>query len=57
MRHGLTWWQVDLTYGTVKALEKLRLASDLLLPDAKVMAAKTVPQAEAEPEPADVPTP
>ncbi|XP_074275913.1 palmitoyl-monogalactosyldiacylglycerol delta-7 desaturase, chloroplastic-like [Silene latifolia] len=31
-RHGLEWWQVDLTWHTIKLLEGLGLASDVKLP-------------------------
>jgi len=33
-RHGLEWWQLDLTWWLLKALEKLRLVSDLKVPKA-----------------------
>ncbi|XP_074278927.1 palmitoyl-monogalactosyldiacylglycerol delta-7 desaturase, chloroplastic-like [Silene latifolia] len=31
-RHGLEWWQVDLTYYTIKLLEAIGLAKDVKLP-------------------------
>ncbi len=33
-RHGLEWWQLDITWWVLRALEKLRLVSDLKLPKA-----------------------
>jgi stearoyl-CoA desaturase (delta-9 desaturase) len=34
-RHGLEWWQLDITYWLLRALEKLGLVSDLKLPKNK----------------------
>jgi sn-1 stearoyl-lipid 9-desaturase len=31
-RHGLKWWEIDLTWATIWILEKLGLASDVKLP-------------------------
>ncbi|MDA1074653.1 MAG: fatty acid desaturase [Proteobacteria bacterium] len=31
-RHGLVWWQLDITYWMLRGLEKLGLVSDLKLP-------------------------
>ncbi|CAN0878332.1 Palmitoyl-monogalactosyldiacylglycerol delta-7 desaturase, chloroplastic [Linum grandiflorum] len=31
-RHGLKWWQIDMTWYTVRILQALRLASDVKLP-------------------------
>ncbi len=31
-RHGLRWWEMDLTYLTIKAMSWLRLARDIQLP-------------------------
>lgn len=34
-RHGMEWWQIDMTWLTVCALEKLGLASNIKLPSEK----------------------
>jgi stearoyl-CoA desaturase (delta-9 desaturase) len=48
-RHGLLWWQVDMTYMTLRALERVRLVSSLILPDAQAIEARAiVPAAEHE---------
>ncbi len=39
-RHGLEWWQLDLTWLTIKAMEKVGLAWDIKLPKAERLAAK-----------------
>ena len=31
-RHGLEWWQIDLTWYVIKFLEALGLATDVKLP-------------------------
>lgn len=36
-RHGLLWWQLDATYLTIRALERLKLVSGLIIPDAEAM--------------------
>lgn len=36
-RHGLEWWQVDITWGVICLLEKLGLASNVRLPSKKQM--------------------
>jgi stearoyl-CoA desaturase (Delta-9 desaturase) len=40
-RHGLKWWQVDVTWWFLKALEKLGLVSGLKLPKTPVRAAQS----------------
>ncbi|GAA0142703.1 hypothetical protein Leryth_001225 [Lithospermum erythrorhizon] len=32
-RHGLEWWQIDMTWYTIKFLEKIGLATDVKLPE------------------------
>lgn len=39
-RHGLEWWQLDLTWLTIKAMEKVGLAWDINLPKPERLAAK-----------------
>jgi stearoyl-CoA desaturase (delta-9 desaturase) len=39
-RHGLQWWEVDLTWMTIKALSFLGLAKDIKLPPETAMANK-----------------
>lgn len=39
-RHGLRWWQVDVTWGIIWALEKLGLAWDVRLPTENQLANK-----------------
>ena len=39
-RHGLRWWQVDLTYLAIRALSALKLAWKVHLPNPETMAAK-----------------
>ena len=34
-RHGMEWWQIDMTWLTVCALEKLGLADNIKLPSEK----------------------
>jgi stearoyl-CoA desaturase (delta-9 desaturase) len=46
-RHGLMWWQFDVTWLTIRALERLRLAWRVRLPDPERMATKLA----ARPEP------
>jgi stearoyl-CoA desaturase (delta-9 desaturase) len=38
-RHGLRWWQLDLTWMLLKILERLRLVSNLKIPKAGATAA------------------
>jgi stearoyl-CoA desaturase (delta-9 desaturase) len=33
--HGLAWWEMDLTYWTIRGLAALRLASKIQLPSAR----------------------
>jgi stearoyl-CoA desaturase (delta-9 desaturase) len=52
-RHGLWPHQIDMTYMTIRALERVGLASAVIVPDAEAIAAKaaaTVAAVEAEPE-------
>ena len=47
--HGLKWWELDLTYVTIKALSYVGLISDIRLPrgnPAKLMFPPEVPRAE-----------
>jgi stearoyl-CoA desaturase (delta-9 desaturase) len=39
-RHGLKWWQLDLSYIVIVAMKKLGLARDLRVPSAERQAAK-----------------
>lgn len=39
-RHGLLWWQFDLTYIIIRALAVFGLASDIRLPSAEQMSAR-----------------
>jgi stearoyl-CoA desaturase (Delta-9 desaturase) len=41
-RHGLEWWQVDLSYQLIRILALLGLASDIKLPSAERVAAKRI---------------
>ena len=36
-RHGLQWWELDITWMTIKLLEILRLAKDLKLPPKQLL--------------------
>jgi fatty-acid desaturase len=38
-RHGLKWWQIDMTWYGILALEKMGLASKLRYPDPRKMEA------------------
>jgi fatty-acid desaturase len=40
-RHGLQWWEVDLTWMTIKLLSFLGLAKDIKLPPEPALAGKT----------------
>ncbi len=46
VRHGLRWYELDVTWLTVKLLAALRLASDLKLPTAQMMRRLRVDAAE-----------
>ncbi len=39
-RHGLKWWQIDLTWYTIKVLEKCRLIWNVRLPQANALEVK-----------------
>ena len=39
-RHGLQWWQLDLSYAVIRGLELVGLAWDVRVPDAARMASK-----------------
>jgi stearoyl-CoA desaturase (delta-9 desaturase) len=39
-RHGLSWWQIDVSYGVIRALEVLGLAWNVKLPTDEAMAKK-----------------
>jgi len=41
-RHGLTWWQIDISYWIIRAMEFLRLAYNVKIPAVAAMAAKRV---------------
>lgn len=44
-RHGLEWWQVDLTWGVICVLDKLGLATNIKLPTEKQKARLAFPAA------------
>ena len=39
-RHGLKWWQIDISWWIIKTMEKLGLAWDVKVPDATILARK-----------------
>jgi stearoyl-CoA desaturase (delta-9 desaturase) len=39
-RHGLEWWQLDVTYGVIRLFERVGLAWDVKTPAARALAAK-----------------
>ena len=39
-RHGLRWWQLDLSYYAIRALALLGLAWDVRLPSEQALAAQ-----------------
>lgn len=41
-RHGLQWWEFDLTYLTIRILNFLRLAKDIKIPAPRLMALKKI---------------
>jgi len=41
-RHGLQWWQLDLSYIIIRAMELVRLVRDVRVPSAQRMAKKRV---------------
>jgi stearoyl-CoA desaturase (delta-9 desaturase) len=45
-RHGLRWFEFDATWLTIGVLAKLRLASDLKLPDATMLRRRTIEAAD-----------
>ena len=45
-RHGLAWWQYDLSWWVIRGLEKLGLAWDVKLPTAEQMQRRRVTTAE-----------
>ncbi|KAI8472570.1 MAG: fatty acid desaturase-domain-containing protein [Monoraphidium minutum] len=47
-RHGLEWWQLDMTWLCICALEKLGLASNVKLPSEKQKARLAFPPAAAQ---------
>jgi stearoyl-CoA desaturase (delta-9 desaturase) len=40
-RHGLRWWQVDLSYYVIRALALLGLAWDVRVPGKRALAAQS----------------
>jgi stearoyl-CoA desaturase (delta-9 desaturase) len=43
-RHGLRWWQVDVSYWVIRLLEQLRLAWNLKLPSRQMLAMRRTPR-------------
>jgi len=41
-RHGLAWWQIDLSWYVLRGLQALRLVRDVRVPSAEVQAARRV---------------
>jgi stearoyl-CoA desaturase (delta-9 desaturase) len=41
-RHGLAWWQIDVSYWVIRAMEFMRLAYNVKIPAMAAMAAKRV---------------
>ena len=56
-RQGFFWWEIDITYGILKALSWLRLVWDLKAPPARVYDPRSMLPVRPKPEPerADVP--
>lgn len=46
-RHGLKWWEFDITYLMIKFLKWVRLASDIKIPSEKWLNGKYAPGVEA----------
>lgn len=46
-RHGLRWWQVDISYAVIRTLAFLRLAWNVRLPAAEVLVARSSETADA----------
>ena len=46
-RHGLEWWQVDMTWGVVAGLKAWGLVTDVKLPSEAALASKRFPVAPA----------
>lgn len=44
-RHGLEWWQVDVTWYIIAAMERLGLISNVKLPSEKAKARLAYPKA------------
>jgi stearoyl-CoA desaturase (delta-9 desaturase) len=44
-RHGLEWWQVDITWYIIAAMEKLKLITNVKLPSEKAKARLAFPKA------------
>lgn len=44
-RHGLEWWQVDITWYIIAAMEKLGLINNVKLPSEKAKARLAFPKA------------
>jgi stearoyl-CoA desaturase (Delta-9 desaturase) len=42
-RHGLCWWQLDVSYIIIWVMSKIGLASDVKVPSAARLAAKQQP--------------
>jgi stearoyl-CoA desaturase (delta-9 desaturase) len=43
-RHGLEWWQIDITWYIIAAMEKLKLITNVKLPSEKAKARLAFPQ-------------
>lgn len=41
-RHGLTWWQIDISYIIIRAMAMVGLASDIRVPSEERLAAKRI---------------
>jgi stearoyl-CoA desaturase (delta-9 desaturase) len=46
-RHGLSWWQIDVSYWTIRALALVRLAWNVRLPSAQALVKQAATQHEA----------
>lgn len=53
-RHGMSWWEFDSTYLTIRLLEKVGLAKNVKLP--KPTASSPTPAAAPEPRPVHLPS-
>lgn len=49
-RHGLEWWELDITWWIIWSLEKVGLVWDVQLPSEKAKAAKRMPAVRVKAE-------